>query len=196
MPGGKRQFEDAESAVADHEAPPPLNEGERLSMALRVNAVEARLAELAHAQSEIQAPPPTTPQSLPAPSRHEAEPQKIPARMLNEFVYCQRLFYYEFVEAVFVESADTLRGGALHQRVDSGSGALPAAKKKPKSDKKKVEDAAATSADPTSKEPETQNAEAETIHSRSVQMGSERLGVVAKMDLVESKTEKEDLFTA
>src|SRR5208282_3893273 len=87
MPGGKRQFEDAESAVADHEAPPPLNEGERLSMALRVNAVEARLAELAHAQSEIQAPPPTTPQSLPAPSRHEAEPQKIPARMLNEFVY-------------------------------------------------------------------------------------------------------------
>jgi hypothetical protein len=23
--------------------------------------------------------------------------------MLNEFVYCQRLFYYEFVEGVFVE---------------------------------------------------------------------------------------------
>ena len=47
--------------------------------------------------------------------------------MLNEFVYCQRLFYYEFVEGVFVESADTLRGGAIHQRVDSGSGALPKA---------------------------------------------------------------------
>jgi len=49
--------------------------------------------------------------------------------MLNEFVYCQRLFYYEFVEGVFVENADTLRGGALHQRVDSGAGALPKAKR-------------------------------------------------------------------
>jgi|SRR5665213_3280975 len=42
--------------------------------------------------------------------RAEAEPQQIPARMMNEFVYCQRLFYYEFVEGVFVESVDTLRG--------------------------------------------------------------------------------------
>ena len=33
--------------------------------------------------------------------------------MLNEFVYCQRLFYYEYVEGVFVESADTLRGSAV-----------------------------------------------------------------------------------
>ena len=46
--------------------------------------------------------------------------------MLNEFVYCPRLFYYEFVEGVFVESADTLRGKALHRRVDSGKGDLPA----------------------------------------------------------------------
>jgi CRISPR-associated protein Cas1 len=122
--------------------------------------------------------------------------ETIPARMLNEFVYCQRLFYYEFVEGVFVESVDTLRGGAIHQRVDSGSGALPAAKKKPKAEKRKVEDETAAPAAATSKEPETQNAEAETIHSRSVQMGSERLGVVAKMDLVESKADTEDLLTA
>ena len=46
--------------------------------------------------------------------------------MLNEFVYCPRLFYYEFVESVFVESADTLRGKVLHRRVDSGKGDLPA----------------------------------------------------------------------
>ena len=75
--------------------------------------------------------------------------------MLNEFVYCQRLFYYEFVEGVFVESADTLRGGAIHQRVDSGNGALPAAKRKPKADKTKVEDETAAAADSTSKEPAT-----------------------------------------
>src|SRR3974390_1142514 len=69
--------------------------------------------------------------------RRAVEAEQIPARMLNEFVYCPRLFYYEFVEGVFVESADTLRGEAIHQRVDTGTGALPAAKKradKPKSD--------------------------------------------------------------
>ncbi|PYJ99337.1 MAG: CRISPR-associated endonuclease Cas1 [Verrucomicrobia bacterium] len=115
--------------------------------------------------------------------------------MLNEFVYCQRLFYYEFVEGVFVENADTLRGGALHQRVDSGTGALPKAKRKAEADKPKTEEKTAD-AESASKDSETQNAEPETIHSRSVQMGSERLGVVAKMDLVETKAEKEDLFTA
>ena len=41
----------------------------------------------------------------------------MPARMLNAFLDCQRLFYYEFVEGVFVESADALRRGAIHQRV-------------------------------------------------------------------------------
>ena len=127
--------------------------------------------------------------------RAETEPQQIPARMMNEFVYCQRLFYYEFVEGVFVESVDTLRGGVIHQRVDSGNGALPAAKKKAKVEKKNEGEAAAT-VDTTSKVEETRSVEPETIHSRSVQMGSERLGVVAKMDLVESKAEKEDLLTA
>jgi len=45
--------------------------------------------------------------------------------MLNEFVYCPRLFYYEHVEGVFVESADTVKGAAVHARVDKGKGALP-----------------------------------------------------------------------
>src|SRR5581483_11961276 len=121
--------------------------------------------------------------------------ETIPARMLNEFVYCQRLFYYEFVEGVFVESADTLRGGAIHQRVDSGSGALPAAKRKTSAGKKKADEASPAEVDSAAKEPQ-ENAEPETIHSRSVQMGSERLGVIAKMDLVESKAEKDDLLTA
>ncbi|HEV2455340.1 MAG TPA: CRISPR-associated endonuclease Cas1 [Verrucomicrobiae bacterium] len=117
--------------------------------------------------------------------------------MLNEFVYCQRLFYYEFVEGVFLESADTLRGGAIHQRVDSGTGALPVAKRKSETGKPKgARETTADAADPASTAAETQTIEPETIHSRSVQMGSERLGVVAKMDLVESKTAKEDLLAA
>ena len=127
--------------------------------------------------------------------RAEAEPQQIPARMMNEFVYCQRLFYYEFVEGVFIESVDTLRGAAIHQRVDSGNGALPKAKRKTGADKAKAEEKAAEG-ELVPKESAAQDAEPETIHSRSVQMGSDRLGLVAKMDLVESKAEKADLLTA
>lgn len=106
----------------------------------------------------------------------------IPARMLNEFVYCPRLFYYEFVEGVFVENADTLRGKGLHRRVDTGNGALPPA---------------AAVAD--TGEPSTINHEPSTddvIHSRSVQMGSARLGATAKMDLIEARTGGDDLFRA
>ena len=194
MPGGKRGRDDTGPASADRQAPPPRAEAERLSMAARVKAVEARLAGLAQAQ--VETPSPAISQSPPSPSRQESEQQQIPARMLNEFVYCQRLFYYEFVEGVFVESADTLRGGAIHQRVDSGSGALPKAKRKADAVKPSVEKETSAATEATSQESETKNAEPETIHSRSVQMGSERLGVVAKMDLVETKAEKGDLLTA
>jgi CRISPR-associated protein Cas1 len=175
----------------EREAPQKTGEPKQVKIVLRIEAVESRLAGVA--QPAVETPAPAMPQPPPSPSRHENEPQQIPARMLNEFVYCQRLFYYEFVEGVFVESVDTLRGDAIHKRVDSGSGALPAAKKKAK---KTTQDEPAATVEAPTKEAETQNAEPETIHSRSVQMGSERLGVVAKMDLVESKTEKEDLFTA
>ena len=145
-----------------------------------------------------------TPPVLPT-TRQPTPTEPIPARMLNEFVYCPRLFYYEFVESVFVESADTLRGSAIHQRVDSGSGALPAARKKRENGKANPAGAqSSTGADaertgiPQSPE---QHQPEEVIHSRSVQMGSEQLGVVAKMDLVEVRAssgvpgETADLFS-
>jgi CRISPR-associated protein Cas1 len=133
----------------------------------------------------------------------------LPARMLNEFVYCPRLFFYEHVEGVFVHNADTLRGADQHTRVDSGTGAMPKARKKktttnasaggnPASTDAPSDsgDAAATvpgdasaasqpAADATPK-PEIEN---ETIHSRSVMLGSDTLGVVAKLDLVEAIVE-------
>jgi CRISPR-associated protein Cas1 len=162
---------------------------------------------------------PADPLPCPSASGDTQRTETIPARMLNEFVYCQRLFYYEFVEGVFVASADTLRGAAIHQRVDSGNGALPAAKKKSKSAIAKsaaavhpqlffdppgtvpeVQAAAPAAVSQPPPEPElpveAPGVELETIHSRSVQMGSERLGVVAKMDLVETTADKADLLTA
>jgi CRISP-associated protein Cas1 len=100
-----------------------------------------------------------------------AEPQPLTARMLNEFVYCPRLFYYEHVEGVFVHNADTVRGAAGHQRVDSGTGSLP-----------------------PSTEGSAKQALEETIHSRSVMLGSAKYNVSCKMDLVETAPDPDDLF--
>jgi hypothetical protein len=98
--------------------------------------------------------------------------EALPARMLNEFVYCRRLFYYEHVEGVFVESADTVKGAAVHARVDKGRGSLPEPK--------------VSTQNSTEEDGETNAVEGDEIHSRSVMLGSDRLGVVAKMDLVEA----------
>jgi CRISPR-associated protein Cas1 len=131
------------------------------------------------------------PETLDCATPHSALPTQIlPARMLNEFVYCPRLFYYEFVESVFVESGDTLRGKALHRRVDAGKGDLPPAAGKEEGRRKKEDDGGQKTEDgiAAAAAPSTLNSQPSTdevIHSRSVQMGSERLGVTAKMDLIE-----------
>lgn len=48
-----------------------------------------------------------------------------PARMLNEFAYCPRLCYIEWVQGEFADSVDTVDGRFQHRRVDAGPGKLP-----------------------------------------------------------------------
>src|SRR5271165_3840806 len=87
--------------------------------------------ELSALHSELASTPQASPCLTPADQSGSRDRQSVlrqeplPARMLNEFVYCPRLFYYEHVEGVFVHNADTVRGSATHQRVDSGTGSLP-----------------------------------------------------------------------
>lgn len=100
------------------------------------------------------------PKPKPAKASLPALPEYLPARMLNEFVYCPRLFFYEWVDGVFAHNADTVEGGHRHARVDKKRGALP--------------DADALDMD-------------ERIHSTSVEAASERLGLIAKIDLVEAE---------
>lgn len=45
----------------------------------------------------------------------------LPARMLNEFVYCPRLFHIEYVQGDFEDSHDTIAGRWEHRRVDKES---------------------------------------------------------------------------
>ncbi len=89
-----------------------------------------------------------------APGRGE---DLVPARMVNEWVYCPRLAYLEWVEGEWAESGDTAEGRRSHRRVDSGGGRLAA----------------------------PEDAGDEVGRARGVTMSSERLGIIAKMDVVD-----------
>ncbi len=90
---------------------------------------------------------------------NDVEVDYLPARMINEFVYCPRLFFYEHVEGVFVHNQETVEGEIEHSRVDSRQDELPP--------------------------PEQLVEDSKTARARSVTLSSDRLGVIAKMDLVE-----------
>ncbi|MGH9090234.1 MAG: CRISPR-associated endonuclease Cas4g/Cas1g [Acidimicrobiales bacterium] len=55
----------------------------------------------------------------------EDVPALVPARMVNEYSYCPRLFYLEWVEAQFAESGDVVEGRYRHRVVDQPTGSAP-----------------------------------------------------------------------
>jgi CRISPR-associated protein Cas1 len=85
-------------------------------------------------------------------------PDLVPARILNEFAYCPRLAHIEWVQGEFADSVDTVEGRHLHRRVDQETGNLP---------------------DPG-------EGNEEKAHARSVYLSAPRLGMVARIDLVEA----------
>ena len=54
----------------------------------------------------------------------DANTPLVPARMVNEWVYCPRLAYLEWVEGEWAETGDTAQGRRTHVRVDEGGGRL------------------------------------------------------------------------
>jgi CRISPR-associated protein Cas1 len=88
-------------------------------------------------------------------------PDLVPARMLNEFCYCPRLFHLEWVHAQFADNLDTVDGRWQHRAVDEPGGAVP------------------------------HPSEGDVRVARSVMLSSERLGMVAKVDLLEGAGEGE-----
>ncbi len=94
---------------------------------------------------------------MPEPNTEPEESGLLPARMLNEYAYCPRLFHLEHVDGLFAESADTAEGTSVHRVVDRKDEPLPEA-----------------------------GGEEPPAVARSVLLASERLGIVAKMDLVET----------
>jgi len=92
--------------------------------------------------------------------QNDSTPDYLPARMLNEFVYCPRLFYYEWVEGVFAHNRETVEGALRHSKVDQGKGELTPAAELP------AEGA---------------------IHSRSVTLASDTYALIAKLDVIEAE---------
>ena len=86
-------------------------------------------------------------------------PETVPARMVNEFAYCPRLFYLEWVQGRFATSDDVEEGLYIHRVVDEPGGNLP--------------------------EPEDDLECFAGRTSRSFWLTSPALGVSAKIDLVE-----------
>ena len=109
---------------------------------------QGHVAEHAQLALELPAPPAT------------GETPLVPVRMVNEWVYCPRLAFLEWVEGEWADSADTEEGRRAHRRVDAGGGRLPA-----------PEDAE----------------ERPDFVARSVTLSSERLGLIAKIDVIESE---------
>lgn len=96
---------------------------------------------------------------LPAPPA-TGETPLVPVRMVNEYVYCPRLAFLEWVDGEWADSGDTEEGRRAHVRVDAGGGRLPAPAE-------------------TDDKPD--------FVARSVTLASERLGIIAKIDLVEGE---------
>ena len=77
--------------------------------------------------------------------------------MINEFEYCQRLFYLEWVQSRFEHNPDTMEGLYVHRAVDAGGGRM------------------GEPDDPPFRK------------AKSVELSSQRLGMIAKADIIEQK---------
>ncbi len=80
----------------------------------------------------------------------------LPARMLNEYVYCPRLFYLEMSDNEFEDSDNTIDGRFKHERVDN--------KKLSKLNNHQID---------------------EGIKATAITLSGDKCGIIAKMDLLE-----------
>lgn len=102
-------------------------------------------------------------------------PELVPARMINEVLYCERLSYLEWAQGEFDDNQFTVEGRAVHRRADQPGGELPP--REGEARKRKAED----------EEDDEPAPEPRPYQARSVWLSSERLGITAKIDVVEGE---------
>jgi len=84
-------------------------------------------------------------------------PDVVPARLVNEVLYCERLAYLEWAQKEWASNHFTAEGDAVHERVDAGA------------------------------DPPLDPDDADTWRARSLWLTSDALGLTAKIDLVEAR---------
>lgn len=97
-------------------------------------------------------------------------PELVPARMINEALYCERLMYLEWSQGEFTDNAFTVDGRAVHARADKPGGELPP-----------IAASGATADDEDDSGPPPYEA-------RAIWLSSEALGMTAKIDVVEGSS--------
>lgn len=103
-----------------------------------------------------------------SPTAGRAIPELVPIRMLNEFTYCPRLAYLEWVQGEWAENLETLEGSFAHRNVDKPT-TTPLAQPQ------------ANASDP----PSEGAPDDKPLHARSLTLSSASLGMIAKLDLLE-----------
>jgi CRISPR-associated protein Cas1 len=95
--------------------------------------------------------------------------------MINEVLYCERLLYLEWSQGEFADNAFTIEGRATHKRADQPGGKLPAPPAEPVGAWNDERPSAA-------EEPQSTD---RPYQARTLWLSSERLGITAKIDVVE-----------
>jgi len=100
-------------------------------------------------------------------------PALVPARMINEALYCERLMYLEWAQGEFADNVFTVDGRAVHARADVAGGELPPPPAPERADTRDPDDDEDEVVSPLPYE------------ARALWLSSESLGITAKIDVVE-----------
>jgi CRISPR-associated protein Cas1 len=116
------------------------------------------------------------------PSDMHSEADLIPVRMLNEFTYCPRLAYLEWVQGEFTDNFETKQGTFAHRNVDRPSSAVvPAATpREPDSDASDMD-----GSPPPKRDLMVKGEQVPSLHARSLTLSSATDGLIAKLDVLE-----------
>lgn len=99
-------------------------------------------------------------------------PDCVPARMVNEFSYCPRLAYIEWVQGDFADNFETVDGRYAHRAVDREGGRLPPGRGVPA----------------PQEDGEARDESDRAVHARSVWLSAPSEHLTAKSDLIEGAT--------
>lgn len=114
-----------------------------------------------------------------APEPAQDVPELIPVRMLNEFAYCPRLVYLEWVQGEFADNLDTLEGRFAHRRVDQEASDEVPLPPGAQGVAGAAESALGETAEGEGAKPP------ESIHTRSLMLSAPGEGLIARIDVVD-----------